>query len=394
MNNRKNVIIIEFDYHAEVLINSLLILQTLPYNIILFTKSSIWSEINSIKKWDGITVFEAPNERAGRKLISSNIEIINDSNLILFNTLASNFKFFSSIQFNPSVVLRIHNANTYFNPTKSINLKFSAFYIWKNLSYLIIHGLFKFELFYRAKFVKNNVDYFLLPSQKMIDYVLNKNYVKPEKLLPAIPYVFLTGNANNELSRSVVNIVITGNIDKRRKDYPEVLRAFKSITSQLNTKATLTLLGRPFGRYGRTMVNAFTKLQTKFFTVNSFDTFVPQILFDETIKKADFLIVPTVNESRYKLYKELYGYTKISGGINDMVVYRKPALIPEFYPIEKCLIPHVARYSNENELSLLLLSWIENRKFEDHTISSEIKEFSFEYIAKKTNRIFKDIMGT
>lgn len=391
-SNNKYIVVIEFDYHSEVLLSSLLILQKLPLKIYLFTTVKIWNIISKSAKHDNLIVLLAENHSKVKGLIINNLNIITNSKTVLFNTAASHFKLFSSINYKAPVILRIHNANTYLNATKSINPKLSFFYIWKDCSYLVLHGLFKLEMFYRKQFIKKRVNYFLFPTHSIKNYVLEQGYLKPEKILPPTPYVFLKNGGENRVSKESVNIVIIGGIDKRRRNYNEVLNAFKYLAPKLKIRVTFSLLGRPYGFYGKGIAASFKKLESDLFKVNTFENYVPQPIFDELSNQADFLIIPTVRETRYKLYKELYGYTKVSGSVNDMVIYKKPSLIPAFYPIDQALKPHVGTYDNEKDLILVLENWIEKREFQSYSFKTIIDDYKLESVAERTGQFLKDIM--
>lgn len=384
MDQKKDIAIIEFNYHSEVLLSSLLILKELPFKIYLFTTTLIWDRISISNKLDEITVYTANNHRDVKRLILENLAVIESCHAIIFNTLASHFKLFLSLELSKPVILRVHNANTYLNAVNSINPKFSLYYIWKDTSYLILHGLFKLEMINRARFVKKKVHYFLFPTQSIKDYVLKQGYLSPEKILPPIPYVFMKEEIKVKSDNKGVNIVIIGGIDKRRRNYEDVLNAFKLLVPELKTRVTLSLLGKPYGLYGRKVSNAFKGLDSEMFRVNTFKEFVSQSVFDKIMSQANFLIIPTVKETRFKLYKELYGFTKVSGSINDMVIYRKPALIPAFYPVDEALKPHVGTYKDEKDLTTILKNWIEKSAFENYAINSIIDEFNFESVVKKT----------
>jgi len=382
--DQKDLVIIEFDYHSEVLLNSLLILKALPFNICLFTTTLIWSRISFSNQLDEIVVYKANNHRDVKRLILENLTVIKSCHAIIFNTLASHFKLFLSLEISVPIILRVHNANTYLDAVNSMNPRFSLYYIWKDTSYLVMHGLFKLEMINRTRFVKKKVNYFLFPTHSIKEYVLKQGYLSPDKILPPIPYVFMKEEIKVKSDNNGVNIVIIGGIDKRRRNYEGVLNAFKLLIPELKTRVTFSLLGKPYGLYGRKVSKAFEELESELFKVNTFKEFVSQSVFDKITHQANFLIIPTVKETRYKLYKELYGFTKISGSVNDMVIYRKPALIPDFYPVDEALKPHVGTYKNEKELTTVLKNWIEKRAFKKYAINSIIDEFNFDSVAKIT----------
>ncbi|MDX8338076.1 hypothetical protein SLH46_02705 [Draconibacterium sp. IB214405] len=384
----KTLVIIEFDYHAEVLANAMKVLISLKeYKILLFTTDKIWKQVCfSLKQKENVDIHTANSPKEIQNLIKSRLTDINKAEAIFFNTIASNFKFFSSVNFIPPVILRIHNSNTYFNPIRSINPKLSPFYIWKDVSYLVLHVILKLDTVYRSKFIREKVDYFQFPCSTIANYALENNYVSNSKLFPTVPYVFMNEVLPGVKTNTATNIVILGGIDKRRRNYKEVYEALKLLVPKLNRSVKLSLVGKPFGFYGKKIIQNFRKLETDHFQVETFNSFVPQNKFDEITANANFLIIPTVKETRYKLYKELYGFTKISGNINDMIVYQKPALLPSFYPLEDALLKHGETYKDKSELVDLLKAWILDEKYNKYRIGEILADYDFDAIVENTRK--------
>lgn len=384
---RKAITIIEFDYHAEVLVNALKIFIALnEYQILLFVSDKVWQQVSSslASRDDIIKVYIAKNYKEIKHLIETRLKEINNSKAIFFNTLASNFRFFNSVEFTPPVILRIHNSNTYFNPLRSINPKLTPFFIWKDTSYWILHVFLKQDTIYRKKFVQNKVDYFQFPSLPIAEYALNNHYLPPNKLFPTVPYVFMQKVLPNKNTGNTVNIVILGGIDKRRRNYKQVLEAFKLVIPTLDTSVKLSLVGKPYGFYGRIITQKFKKLENKHLKIEVFNSFVPQNIFNKITTNANFLLIPTVKETRYKIYKELYGFTKISGNINDMILYQKPALVPAFYPLEESIQNHTEIYEDTDSLAAILKKWILDKEYEKYEIKTVLKDYFFDSIVKNT----------
>ena len=396
MQSPITISVIEFDYHAEVLINTLEILKNINnLKIQLFVSDNVWRQLKeSISPNDNINVYTASSRNKIKPLINLHLPEINNSQAIFFNTIASNFRLFCSIEFTAPVILRIHNANTYFNPIKSINPKLSLFYLWKDTSYIVLHVIFKLETIYRSRFVRQKVDFFQFPSEIIEKYAITHNYLKADKLFPTIPYVFMKELLPKNKSEATINIAILGGIDKRRRNYNEVYTAFLSLSKTIKKKVHLSLVGRPRGIYGKKVVKKFKKLENENLKVTTFNSFIPQSEFETITSNVDFLIIPTVREARFKLYKELYGYTKISGNINDMIVYQKPAIVPSFYPLEDSLAKHTEAYKDETDLVNVLKKWIDEEKYKEHEFREIIYTYSFETIVQRTQNGLKEIIKT
>lgn len=353
------IAIIEIDYHPEVLRNTIILFKELKINCEVFTLKKIWSKVGMVNNSEYLITHIIKNKNQVNKYILNNLEIINSCNLIFFNTCASKYKFFSRIKYKPPVLLRVHNANAFFKPYKSLNIKISLFYIFKAISYIIIHVILKLELFYRNLFLQKKVDFFCFPDEQVTQYIKSNNYLADNRIISSIPFTFSKPFSAIKFSNKPVVISIIGGIDKRRRNYDLVYKAFKQLLQDNTINIELRLLGPPVGLYGRTVIKKFRKLENRNFKVVSFNSYIPQNIFEEYVRTTHFLIIPVYKEVQYKIFKELLGYTKISGNINDMIIYRKPAIIPNFYPIPDKLNSTVKKYNNITELKICLRDFIE-----------------------------------
>ena len=76
------------------------------------------------------------------------------------------------------------------------------------------------------------------------------------------------------------------------------------------------------------------------------------------MRNTDLLVSPIILDTRYKIYREKYGFTKISGVEADVIRYGVPAIIPSKYPLEENLRHLIDGYDSLESLSDLLLKYI------------------------------------
>jgi len=96
--------------------------------------------------------------------------------------------------------------------------------------------------------------------------------------------------------------------------------------------------------------------------VTAFNETIPHDEYENWLHVSDFLILPLKPETKNHIYKEHLGFSKISGGINDMIRHGIPALIPSYYPIDKGLEKMIEQFTSE-DLSEILLDWINEKKY-------------------------------
>jgi len=362
-------------------------IQESSLDVTIVTKQKIYDELDfSLINESFFNWVICPSGTSFTKLFKSRLAEFNQADIVFFNTLASNFRFFSKLDYKAKVVLRVHNANTFFAPFESIKFKFNLYYLYKDISHIIRKNLFELEMMNRRKFLKC-IDYVSLPNQEIEDYCREKGYLKEVKVMPEVPICF---NQFNTTSKSMeeVSVTIPGTIDDKRKDYELVYEAIQSICPQLNSPLKLTLLGRPKGPYGRRMVKLFNGLSNDGIQVSTFSDKVTENEWGSIMRNTDFLILPLVQDTRFHIYHEVYGKTKASGAINDMIRFGKPALILD-YKVGDGLESVTEVFQDSHELSKMLLQWINDRKY------LEVKNEAFEaYSLNKMRAKIIDAFGS
>lgn len=374
--------ILEFDYHPEVLRNTLRILSRLDLNINVYTRTDIWSKVKMpVEKLPLNThVFLFDDKKSGfQNFLRNNLEEMNNSDLILINTIASHFKVFNQLHLQPKVILRIHNANAFFNTfPKTYQVKLTPFFIWKDFSHLIRNTIFKLDWIYRKKFLKK-VDYFAFPNKTIMDFALQHFPLREEQCM-AWPFSYLSQGLNpKNNNHSEITISIIGKIDQRNRDYITVFKAFKKLSANIKNddfSIKLILLGSAKTRYGSKIIKLFSKIASPQLEIISFNSFVEQDDFNRYIQETDFIILPIQIKTRYTIYTEFYGSTKISGGLNDILVHKKPALINAAYPLEADFEQVTDRFNDEIELSDKIYKWCRDKAFDQKDIDSALANHS------------------
>lgn len=381
MQQEKRIAIIEIDSHPEVLRNTLAIFSRLPVTCEIFVVRKIWEEAGVNADDYRFNVHIVEKKAQINAFFKTKINIINQCDVVFFYTLATHYKIFTRLPVAPPKVLLVHNANSYLKSFSNLFVKLSFFYIRKDIAYILLDVLFRLDLYYRAKLLKEKIDYFCFPSERITTYVKENNYIPKEKIVPEFPLVYT--KFKHRPPPGKVTIAIIGNIEKRRRNYDIVYQAFANLSDKLESEVELLLLGRPIGYYGRSTIKRFKKLNRGHFKVTAFNAFIPQDTFEAYIEKTHFLIIPAYKRTHYKLFKELYGYTKISGNVNDMITYSKPAIIPSSYPLPANLESVAETYESKGDLIKLLQKWIHSKKYLEFDFKQLHEEYELSNISEK-----------
>jgi hypothetical protein len=175
-------------------------------------------------------------------------------------------------------------------------------------------------------------DYIGLPSEEVLQYVLeNRLSPKPEVCL-SVPFTFFEGRPFPP-AREEITITVPGAITGNGRDYAMLLECFGKVLPGIEEKVRLILLGMPKGRYGRDIQREFKALQSDNFRVETFSGPVPQRDFDAFLESTDFVILPLLPRRRFSIFVEKTGYSNRTGGVNDIIRFGIPALLPSFYPL-------------------------------------------------------------
>ncbi|MEM6644099.1 MAG: glycosyltransferase [Bacteroidota bacterium] len=382
------LVLIEFDYHAEVLRDTCLLLSKAEVDVYLLTTDKIWRQV--ALKEENLPRFTVNLVNRRSKIpafVSAKLDEIHKMDLVLLNTLASHYQYFARTDFRIPLALRIHNTQTYLG--KKVRFDFgSGWQDWKyNLRHIFGKSIGKLDWYYRKKFLQK-VNFFVFPSRAMVSFAQNNHQYASKVndiVLPLTFYHPLESEQHDTKSR--VSVVIPGTVEKKRRDYKIVVEALRSMDAHDLGKIALCLLGKIDDWYGREILNELLGLEG--LEVRHFSDFVPQDAFEQAMRRADFLLLPLQSKARYQIYREYYGSSKISGGESAMIKYGKPAMIPSFYKVDDALTEHALFFDSANELRGLL------EKAASHkTEASDGKweQFGIEKTARKTKEILESLV--
>ena len=389
----KSITIIEFDYHAVVLRNFCKMVENMDLNINILTTESIWNKVGLYNKSqpDNINLFVKPVNQSLKTFTKLHKEIFEKSDIILFNTIASHFKLFNSLKYNGKIIIRIHNSNTYFNnPLKTFSPRLKPFYIWKDTSHIIRKTLFNLEGYYRKRFLKK-ADYYAFPANTIRNYAI-QNFNIPEEKAITIPFSF-AGNINDQKDKtdSPTTITVIGKVDFRNRDYDMLYEAFKNAINTINNPIRLIFLGKSDSSYGKKITSLFSKLQSSQFEFIYFRKYVKQEVFSNYLKNTDFLILPIKQNTRFTIFREKYGLTKISGNIDDVIINKKPGLITANYPLEDELQNILEPFHDKDELTEKIIDWVENKKYQSKNVDEALAKYNLPNVQKQFSELIQNL---
>ncbi|MDF1674263.1 MAG: hypothetical protein P1U44_01005 [Vicingaceae bacterium] len=386
------IAIIEIDYHPEVLKNMCNILDDTFMEITFYTTEKIYKQVNDEHVFEKFNWVYFSEDESLKAFFLYHKENINSSDIVFFNTLASNFRFFSAFEFTGKKILRVHNTNAYFSPANNYFPKWTLFYLFKDVSHIIRKTIFSLDWYYRKKFIET-VDYFVFADEKLREYAIDEMLINKEKTLASIPLAHYSECYEKSKKTHEVVVTIPGAIDPRRKDYDMLYNALKIASPKFDAPVKIYFLGKANGKYANFVKRMFKSLESKSLFISFYKDRVPQSTFSSVLKSTDFLTLPLKIETRYTIYTERYGFTKISGGINDMIHYGKPCVLTSLYPLSNELKQVTGQYSSVNEFAEIMIDWVNNRKFVEYqkNVALSLKNYEKGQLKVKIEQIFSSI---
>lgn len=190
--------------------------------------------------------------------------------------------------------------------------------------YLVYRPLRKKML---TQFDKNYNLRLIVHSQGQKEVLLEYNCKSP---ITVFPFAIYEGMEDSSQANQVLRICIPGVITQAKRDYLGVFQALQQNAQALGDRIDIYLLGYVTDREKKEMGSAISDLINSGYKVYYHDSFVYGEEFDKAIASCDLLLN---NQFISKNSTEVYGKTKESGMIFNMLRAAKPGFLPREYNV-------------------------------------------------------------
>ncbi len=178
-----------------------------------------------------------------------------------------------------------------------------------------------------SQFTKNYQLRIIVHSQGQKKVLLEYGCKSP---ITVFPFAIYEGMKDFSESNQVLRICIPGVITQAKRDYLGVFKVLQENAAALSDRLELYLLGYVTQREQPQMTDAIADLQNSGYKVFYHDSFVYGEEFDRAIASSDLLLN---NQFISRNSTEVYGKTKESGMIFNMLRAAKPGLLPKEYNV-------------------------------------------------------------
>ncbi len=309
-------------------------------------------------------IAETPKDLLAQKDVFSGVEV----QYSFLNTVYSDFQeivtWLDSFK-HGNIVLTIHNTNFWFKK----GTRYKLFKRPRNEHHKMMLDLIK-----RSSLI-------LVLSDNVKKYLVSK--YKPDKNIVVFPYSVFEGFRCKAIS-DIITIAVPGVIERTRRDYELVLDVFTKLDKN---KFKLKLLGPPIGEYGNMIVSKCKNLQENGYLI---DLLAHPKDFESQMSEATIILAPINIHTSFAGIEEVYGVSKESGVIFDVVRYAMPAILPEALQVPSDISKAILRYNTADELQRQIASLTNIDKLKKlRRITEGISEaYSIDVVGK---HLFEDI---
>lgn len=334
-----NIAIFETE-HFEMIYPLVQLFDPEKNNIVIFTNIECYQQLPDTFnermnqcQW----VVTGTNERKYQFIyrIYKEVKLRNIKWLIL-NTVSNNFIFYALLALllkKVRIIAGIHDINTFFRYKPALSIRRLVRHVGKRC---LIHIVQEFNVI----------------SLTMAGHLKDKLPVyKKVHCLPGS--IFKEATLRNEALPlpGLLHLVVPGTIDGRRRNY-DIIFDLLDQANRIPLPVFIVLLGSPYQDYGKDVIErckqyAATKNNLKFYESGVID----QSVFNRELNKAHMVFIPCVIDTViFDGIPEVYGLSKCSGNLFDVVRHAKPFIIPSRLQIDPFLKDSCIRYNNVEDI--------------------------------------------
>jgi hypothetical protein len=256
--------------------------------------------------------------------------------LLYLNTISKHHLLFAFLVFRLSckVILTVHDVNCLFRPTFSLRSRLLMQYIGKRALTSVVKEF-------------NTISSTVEPALQLAAGTNKKVWVIPGGFFDE---TIAEGTIPASSSMDIFHIVVPGTLDAKRRNYEVV---FELLNQVKKMPIRITLLGGGSDEVADLIRNRASEFgnQLVFYQEPN----VAQAEFDKVMSQAHLIWMPLVIHTRIcGSIPEIYGKTKSSGIIFDIVKYARPFLYPAELTIPDLLKSSGIGYSSLADLKVIL----------------------------------------
>lgn len=229
----------------------------------------------------------------------------------------------------------------------------------------------------------------------VVEYPPMKRYIQAEcsTTKPVHTFVPTIYEGSETGTDESVDFVIPGHIESRRRNYHFALDVFETVFEQYSTQLSLTLLGKPSGKYGKEIIERAKEIEAAGHEIEYYEDWVPIDEFETKLQKSDFLFNPVQKSFTSRGVTERYGTSKGSGCYIDALRTGSALILPRYFEVDDIIEESTVVYNSQLELEEQISRMVGDP---EHLASFKraAKENARRYTLEKQKARFKQIVET
>jgi hypothetical protein len=316
--------------------------------LVIFTDAETWQRFADLFKQD-VNRFQwevLDNTQGKWRFFRQLYKAAKKHKLDIFylNTISNNHLFYAwviGLLRVPRVVITVHDINCLFKSNWALKLR------------PLFHHIGKKALIKRVK-------EFNVVSDTMVDYLRKTTHGQNQ--IHNIPGAVFESEQHLLNISDHIHLVVPGSLDKKRRDYHQVFALLKA-AEEKQLPLHVTLLGGYMDDYGKAIIKRAKELVLKYARVTVYDIrLVHQDEFDKQLNAAHFVFIPSVMDTAICFsIPEVYGLTKSSGNMFDVIKHARPFITPQSLRISTTLVSSCFRYTSIDDLTGFLQTVLQNK---------------------------------
>jgi len=290
--------------------------------------------------------------------------------LVIMNTIDSEYKSVWNYlkKLNAPYCITIHNIHTWLKPPFTLNRK------------ALLNYFFRKKMIAHSRFI-------VVQEELFIDYIkLNKLYRRNVFAVPHTIREFETILTDN----SKIRVAIPGGIDGVRRDYnftKEIIEEISKISSQFQ----FIFLGKVIGPIGIEVWKKIEELKLRGVDIEHHYDDNSNLIFDEQMRKSDIVFLPLNVDTKFEGIHEIYGTSKVTGVIYDMMRFSKPGIVPVKMKIPPTMKDGLISYESKKQLIDFFISLKNDKGYLLKLKKGAIDNSSYYNVENVRNRVLISI---
>ncbi len=319
------------------------VFQFQGYHITVFCSKSMYSTISKmISKLTNIDFYLFDSNIPSNVFIKKMKCILNNLDMFWINTYRNDIRFgYNLIKHKPSIltVLTIHNINTWFNV--------KVYHLFKDVSFK--RGIIRLFSYYIRRNILRKVDAINVLEIGLKQYILSNFQYKKD--IFTIPFTIFEDQNSGRVLNDKISIIIPGMVTNKRRHYDHIISIFERNGFK---NIRLTLLGK-LDKSEPELKKKIVDAKLKGSDIVFYENFIDEKTYTTLMQKADIILADLIQEFNNNGVVEIYGKSKSTGVIFNMIRYAVPGILPSWYQLDCNLNSSTLIYDDFIDLESILI---------------------------------------